>query len=168
MVFLTINYQNLNMNIFLAIKKASLVLGLLFMSNSIFAQSNPSEKAKADRWVKSKVWAKGLMINVYPEVNAVAFEKQYDASKATWEKVFKFLADSKKLDSLPAGKYPIDGENAYATITDAPSKTFEASKWESHRKYIDLQYVIKGEEKIGVAPVSGAAGFISRSDAVYS
>jgi biofilm protein TabA len=52
------------------------------------------------------------------------------------------------------GKYPIDSLNVYATITDDPSKDFEKTNWESHRKYIDLQYIITGEEIIGISPVS--------------
>jgi YhcH/YjgK/YiaL family protein len=126
------------------------------MGNLVMAQSDSNGKNATDRWVKSKVWADGLKINVYHEVDATEFKKQYEANKATWDKVFKFLGDSSKLATLAPGKYPIDGKNAYASITYAPSKTFETSKWESHRKYIDLQYVINGEEKIGVVPISKA------------
>ncbi|HVW16159.1 MAG TPA: YhcH/YjgK/YiaL family protein [Mucilaginibacter sp.] len=130
--------------------------GMIFTSAAVIAQTNSNDKITAEQWDKSKVWADGLKIRLYPQVNATEFKKQYEANKATWQKVFKFLADSTKLATLAPGQYPIDGKNAYATITFAPSKTFEASKWESHQKYIDLQYVINGEEKIGVAPVSGA------------
>ena len=133
-----------------------MAFGVIFTVNLAKAQSNTNGK-EASKWVKSKVWADGLKINIYPEVDAVEFKKQYDGNKATWDKVFKFLSDSGKLATLAPGKYPIDGKNAYASITYAPSKTFETSKWESHRKYIDLQYIINGEEKIGVVPVSKAA-----------
>ena len=132
-----------------------IAFGIIFTSNSTQAQTNTSSK-DASEWVKSKVWADDLKINIYPEVDAAAFKKQYETNKATWDKVFKFLGDSSKLAVLSPGKYPIDGKNAYASITYAPSKTFEASKWESHHKYIDLQYVINGEEKIGVVPISKA------------
>ncbi|MEO7490410.1 MAG: YhcH/YjgK/YiaL family protein, partial [Ferruginibacter sp.] len=37
-----------------------------------------------------------------------------------------------------------------------PSKKMEDAKWESHKKYIDLQYIIKGKEIIGVADASKA------------
>lgn len=144
------------MNRISAVKKAALVLGVVLMGNFAMAQSHSADKKQAEKWVKSRVWADGLAIKVYPEVNSVEFEKQYNSNKEMWTKVFQFLADKRKLDSLPPGKYPIDGNNAYASITYGPSKTFEKSRWESHRKYIDLQYVIKGEEKIGVAPVAGA------------
>lgn len=129
-----------------------MAFGMIFTSSLAKAQSNKD----ADKWVKSKVWADGSKINVYPEVDAVEFKKQYETNKVTWDKVIKFLSDSSKLAALAPGKYPIDGKNAYASITYAPSKTFEASKWESHRRYIDLQYVISGKEKIGMVPISKA------------
>jgi YhcH/YjgK/YiaL family protein len=130
-----------------------MAFGMIFTSNLTKAQSN---KEAADKWLKSKVWADGLKINIYPQVDAAEFKRQYETNKSTWDKVIKFLSDSNKLATLAPGKYPIDGKNAYASITYAPSKTFEVAKWESHRKYIDLQYVINGEEKIGVVPISKA------------
>jgi biofilm protein TabA len=39
-------------------------------------------------------------------------------------------------------------------MTEDSTKDDDKSKWGSHRKYIDLQYVISGEEKIGVTPVA--------------
>lgn len=129
------------------------VLIVLFVFVSSFALAQ-SDTVKAEEWVKSGVWAKDVKVKLYPEINAVEFKQQYEASRSTWDKVFEFLADSNKLKSLAPGMYPIDGKNAYASITYAPSKTFEASKWESHRKYIDLQYVITGAEKIGKAPLA--------------
>ncbi|WP_158995863.1 YhcH/YjgK/YiaL family protein [Mucilaginibacter sp. L196] len=122
------------------------------MKNIALAQAD--QKA-AEQWVKSKVWNNGLLIDVSPSVNALEFYKQYNANKAVWDKVFAFMKNQ-DLKNLAPGKYPIDDKNAYASITHDPSKTLENAKWESHQKYIDLQYVIIGEEKIGVAPVSTA------------
>jgi YhcH/YjgK/YiaL family protein len=107
----------------------------------------------AKAWVKSKEWAGGLKLKVSSTVNNVEFAKQYHANKTYWDKAFAFIRD-KDLKSLAPGKYEIDGDNVYATITEAPSKTFEQSAWESHRKYIDLQYVVVGEEKIGISPLN--------------
>jgi YhcH/YjgK/YiaL family protein len=154
------------MNILKATIKASLFLTLIFISNLVIAQADSISKAhEADQWVKSKVWAPNLKINVYPAINAGEFERQYNAAKATWDKVFKFLADSANLATLAPGKYPIDGENAYASITDVPTRTLDAAKWESHRKYIDLQYVIRGEEKIGVTPLASATVTVPYNEA---
>jgi len=153
------------MNIFPVIKKNALFIGLVLMSNSLFAQTDSASKVKAaDEWVKSKVWANGLNINVYPDINSVEFKHQYEANKAVWDKAFQFLADTANLAKLAPGKYPIDGKNAYASITDVPTRTPDAAKWESHRKYIDLQYVIRGKEKIGVAPVTTATVTVPYDD----
>ena len=52
---------------------------------------------------------------------------------------------------MAPGKYVIDGTNLYATITERSSKDYHKTRWESHRNYIDLQYVITGE-KMGKYP----------------
>jgi biofilm protein TabA len=54
------------------------------------------------------------------------------------------------------GKLAIDGDNAYAIVTEGPSKELDKAGWESHKKYIDLQYVIKGKERIDVVNIDKA------------
>lgn len=140
------------MKAFQLTKKSAFILLFLFVCSIAFAQ-NRSKKA-ADEWVKSRVWANGLKTNVYPQINSIEFKQQYGANKKLWDEAFAFLADTAKLAALTPGTYPIDGKSVYANVSYAPSKTFEASKWESHQNYIDLQYVISGKEKIGVAPLN--------------
>lgn len=129
-------------------------LAFTFAGSKVSAQTDSAKLAR--KWVKSRVWTNGLKIRVYSDINALEFYRQYHKAKDVWDKSFAFLADSKKLDTLKPGMYPIDGKNAYASITEGPEKTEQTAKWESHRKYIDLQYVIRGKEKIGVAPVATA------------
>jgi YhcH/YjgK/YiaL family protein len=136
------------------VKTAGVLVAFAVIGNNASAQAVSSKKA--EDWVKSRAWANGLTINVYPDINAKEFYQQYHKNKEVWEKAFAFLADSKKLDTLKPGMYPIDGKEVYASITEGAEKTEETAKWESHRKYIDLQYVIRGKEKIGVAPLATA------------
>ena len=137
-------------------KKLLLFLTFLSFTGALLAQGTTAWTEKsATKWLRSNEWKNGLKLDVHPSVNKIVFAEQYHKNKAVWDKAFAFLRDSNLL-TLKPGKYVIDGDNAYATITEAPSKTFEQSAWESHRKYIDLQYVIKGEEKIGVAPIATA------------
>lgn len=63
------------------------------------------------------------------------------------------------LESLSDGKYPIDGDNVYANIQTYETK--EDAKYESHRKYIDIQCVIKGVEKVGVTNISSCTSCVS-------
>ena len=51
-------------------------------------------------------------------------------------------------DKLEDGRYSINGEDIYINIQTY--KTKENADFEAHRNYIDIQYVISGEEKIGV------------------
>ena len=57
------------------------------------------------------------------------------------------------IHALEVGKYDI-GEGVRVVVNAFTPKTREAARWETHKKYIDLQYLIDGEEFIGVAPLS--------------
>jgi YhcH/YjgK/YiaL family protein len=55
---------------------------------------------------------------------------------------------------MPVGKYQLDGDNIYYMVQSYdtnPDKTIA----EAHKKYIDIQYIVKGEEIIAVAPIQG-------------
>ncbi|QEM08842.1 YhcH/YjgK/YiaL family protein [Mucilaginibacter rubeus] len=116
------------------------------------AQQQDITAKSAKTWVKSRVWANGLKLKLNSSTNDVEFAKQYAANKAAWDKAFEFLRE-RNLETIEPGKYTIDGDNVYAMITEGPSKEPEQAAWESHQNYIDVQYVIKGKEKIGVAAI---------------
>lgn len=132
-------------------------IGLLFMTSVLSAQNVDGKwDAKSEsKWVKQNEWRKGLTLQLHPSTDKVAFATQYHKNEKAWDDALKFLRRP-DLDTLSPGKYPIDGDKVYATIGVGPNKEFDKTSFESHRKYIDLQYVIKGKEKIGVAQVSKA------------
>ncbi|MDO3626293.1 YhcH/YjgK/YiaL family protein [Mucilaginibacter sp. BT774] len=138
------------------ILKIVVLLILFFTAITTHAQTDSAVKVKAaGKWVKSHEWAKDLKIKPDPSINSVEFMRQYESDKALWDKVFAFLEDD-KIKTMAPGKYPIDGDNAYAMISAGPPKKLEDVKWESHRKYIDLQYVISGKVRLGIASVAKA------------
>ena len=61
---------------------------------------------------------------------------------------FEFLKNT-DLKNLPEGSYKIDGDRIFANVQSLTTKPKENKKWEVHRKYIDIQYVIKGSECMG-------------------
>ncbi len=139
-------------------KWVSLLMSLSFLALSFYAlgqDSNSWTQKKAELWMKTGSWKNNLQIKAHASVNALEFAEQYHKNKTLWDKVFSFL-NRKDLDTLSPGNYPIDGGNAYAIISDYVTKDTDQVKWESHRKYTDLHYVIRGKEKIGVAAVSQA------------
>ena len=57
-------------------------------------------------------------------------------------------------DAAP-GKYEVEGENLFYIVDEYETKPVEEGRFEIHRKYLDIQYIISGEERIGVAPLEG-------------
>lgn len=60
-----------------------------------------------------------------------------------------FLATA-DLTTLTIGTHPINDQGAYASVNEYTTKSIEESFIECHRKYIDVQIIAWGEEKIGV------------------
>ncbi|MCU0333349.1 MAG: YhcH/YjgK/YiaL family protein [Ignavibacteriaceae bacterium] len=67
-------------------------------------------------------------------------------------KSFEYIKTT-DLKNLPPGKYPIDGENIFALVSEYQTKAEHEGKLEAHRKYLDVQYVISGEELMGYTPL---------------
>ena len=51
------------------------------------------------------------------------------------------------------GRYALDGEDLYALVQTYRTKPASEKSWESHDRYIDLQYMLKGQEALLWAPV---------------
>lgn len=52
---------------------------------------------------------------------------------------------------LENGKYELDGEKVFAIVQEYETKDPAVEKLEAHKKYIDVQYVVSGQEKMGHA-----------------
>jgi YhcH/YjgK/YiaL family protein len=135
------------------------ILTVCFLYNlNVSAQLKPAEtwtKEKAAQWFQKGQWLNGLKLKAHPSINQVEFAVQYHKNKALWDKAMAYLKET-DLQKIAPGKYPIAGDSLFATVIEGPTKKFENTKWEAHKKYIDIQYIIKGKEKMGKAPVSKA------------
>ncbi len=65
-------------------------------------------------------------------------------------KAFEFLKDPETAALMP-GKYHLDGDKLFAIVQEYETLDSATEQMESHRKYIDVQYVISGEEMVGLA-----------------
>ncbi len=137
----------------------AILFALAIFAASIFCYSQQPPKAASkttiSQWVNKKDWANGLQLALHPSVNTDSFYRAYHANKKLWDAAFTFLKNQ-HLDEILPGKYPVLGEQVFASVTEAPSKNKEEVKWESHKNYINLQYIIKGKEMIGIADTSTA------------
>lgn len=59
------------------------------------------------------------------------------------------------IDALPAGRHDIDGETIYAQVLDLTTQPADAIKPECHRRYLDVQYLHRGSETLGIAIDTG-------------
>ncbi len=66
---------------------------------------------------------------------------------------FEYLSRT-DLAALPLGRTAIEGDDIYVIISEAETRAPEAARFEAHRRYIDIQLVLRGQETIGVQPVS--------------
>lgn len=70
-----------------------------------------------------------------------------------FKKALQFLKETDNLIDLPLGRLEIDGERVFALVQEYESKTFNKDMWEAHKKYMDIQYMVKGGEKIKIARI---------------
>ena len=112
-------------------------------------------KHTAKKWFHDGKWLQGLSLQPDKTVNVLEFAKQYHLNKSYWDAAFSFLKNQ-VLEKIQKGKYPIDGDNVYASVTEDPSKDFDKTNWESHKKYIDIQCVLTGKEMIGICDTAAA------------
>ncbi len=61
------------------------------------------------------------------------------------------------LARLPAGRYSIDGDKVFAFVCDNQTRRVDEGKWEAHRKFWDVQYVVHGRERMGYARLNGTS-----------
>lgn len=60
------------------------------------------------------------------------------------------------LVSRPNGRYELEGENVYAIVQSYTTRAPEGGIWEAHRRYIDVQFVVSGVERMGYLPIERA------------
>lgn len=61
------------------------------------------------------------------------------------------------LSKVENGNYEIDGENLFVSVQDYQSKLESEGKFEAHKKYTDIQFIIKGHERLGYGNISDFA-----------
>ena len=80
----------------------------------------------------------------------------YQAIHPRLRQAFDFLHKS-DLAKLTIGRHDVDGDNVFALVQEFRTKPDAEGFWESHRKYIDVQCVIAGTERMGYANIATLA-----------
>jgi len=74
----------------------------------------------------------------------------YFSLGARFAAAFRFLAETNLAD-LPSGKQTIQGDELFALVNDYTTQPLEKCRFEAHRRYADIQLMVRGLERIGVA-----------------
>jgi YhcH/YjgK/YiaL family protein len=111
--------------------------------------TNESEKESRD-----SIWGTELSCKPDESINLVQLVAQNKLNEMAWQATFRFFKEN-DLTQLPIGRYELTEDGlTYANVSEYEAKEPEATRYEAHRKYIDLQYVISGEEGMEILPLS--------------
>lgn len=106
---------------------------------------------KLNEWFESGEFLNGLKILPDPSTDLRSFAEHYFSNKNLWDKAFAFLKNS-DLANLPLGRIKL-GDNMFAVVSEYLPKKRETTLFETHKKYIDVHYVVSGKELLDVAPL---------------
>ncbi len=79
---------------------------------------------------------------------------KYKCLSGRFAKAFEILK-SGELESKEEGKYEVDGAALYYMVQRYVTKPVEERRFESHRRYADIQAVLSGKEAMGYTQVAG-------------
>jgi len=94
---------------------------------------------------------------------------QYYGIGENISEALKYLENT-DLSEFENGKYEIKGDEIFVIIQDYNTKPLSEGKFEAHKKYIDIQYIIKGSEKMGytyVHNLQSASEYDETKDIVF-
>lgn len=119
--------------------KTSLIFYLLLWSGLMVVNCSKTENVPVEKAdvVLATLQDSDSVINLHP----------------LFANAFEFLHQD-NLSELEPGRYEILGDSVFCIISNDSGKTRADAKLEAHKKYIDIQYVISGDEEMGWKPVA--------------
>ena len=79
----------------------------------------------------------------------------FKAYPAVIRRVIDYLKNN-DFEKMEPGVYELEGKDLYAQVFDAETGPVEEKRPESHEDYLDVQFLVTGEEKLGFTPNTGA------------
>lgn len=86
-------------------------------------------------------------------VDTIGNAARYGSLGARIKRALELLATAELRGKAP-GRYEVEGSDLYYIVQSYTTKLLAEGSWESHRSYIDLQYVLEGTERMGWSPVA--------------
>lgn len=86
-----------------------------------------------------------MILDILPNCPALHGIGQRFVVSMTW--LTQFTPD------MADGRYDLDGDNVFALVQSYRTVPEGEKRFESHRKYADIQFIARGEERIFYAPI---------------
>lgn len=107
---------------------------------------NPPNLPFSKKGTKPILWEIPLIIDHLGNAD------RYVALGLLFKQAFDFLRTT-DLNALEPGRYSLAGDALFALAQVYHTKPVSEGFWEAHRRYIDLQFIVQGIERIGYAPL---------------
>ncbi len=101
-------------------------------------------------WFGQGDWKQGWKPSPDETVDQKEFAKYYFQNPQRWDKAFEFLATN-DLKTIEPGRYELEGTDLFVNVSEYVTKNEEEVQYEAHRQFADIQYLVSGQEQIGVA-----------------
>ena len=83
-------------------------------------------------------------------IDRIQSSDNYASCHPLFDKAFDFLKEA-VINGLNLDRYDLEGDRLFALIQKYETREASECLPEAHKEYIDIQYILKGEEIIGVS-----------------
>lgn len=115
------------------------------------AEQETETEMTAD-WFTRGDWRQGWNVAPDESIDKEEFYRKYRENPEAWDTAFRFLAE-KDLSGIAPGRYELQGEALFVNVDEYQTRDEEDTRYEAHRTYADIQYLVSGTEGIGVVPL---------------
>lgn len=125
---------------------------------SISENPNIWSEKELIKWFSSGEWKSGWEIIPDESINKKELANQFFKNSDLWNGAFKFLVRT-NLTEINIGRYELQGKDLYVIVDEYLTKDESDTNFEAHRIYTDIQYLVYGKEKIGLADIKDTREF---------
>ena len=131
-----------------------LIMSILILTACGCSKKNASEWSdkEINQWYDTSPW-NDLPMKLDTVVNIRMFAEQNILNPRSWKAAYKFLSKH-DFNRMELRNYPLCDDGTYASITEYQTK--DSSHFEAHRKYIDIQFLVKGKEYVYITPTENS------------
>lgn len=130
-----------------------MVMGMIMAcSNSTPRQPETRSPEEITNWFNAGEWLQGWAVSPDESINRKEFSRQYLRNPEAWNLAFKFLKET-GLETIDPGRYELQGEDLFVNVDEYQTRNEGDTRFEAHKKYADIQYLVSGTERIGIMPL---------------